>query len=136
MTQTVTAPDFTKDPTGWCLWYLTENAHIYRAFRRELDQRFHQYPEARVSADAALHHIRWQTPTGARGDLVKINNNASALFARLYVYERPHRKSNLELRRSFLDSLDAQSKWLLARAAEAIADEPVSLQQPMFQEAM
>lgn len=121
---TVTAPDWQDNPYEWCMWYLTENQRVYREFRRVLDQRFARYPEAKMSADAALHVVRFNTHVNARGDMFQINNNASALFARLYTFERPQYKGNFELRKSWLDDLDPAAKWRLANAAKGIKDEP------------
>lgn len=117
---TVTEPDRKADPLGWCLDYVSSQGHLYRAFRAEVDKRLDQYPDARISADAVMHFIRWQTPNRATGALFAIDNSAVALFARLYVYQRPQYKANFEFRRSWLDDLDPDSKWRLAKAVDAL----------------
>lgn len=129
------APDWRSRPLDWCLWYLRENAHLYAAFRDEVDARLAQYPTARISADAVMHHIRWMTPHKATGDLVAVNNNAVALFARCYVGERPQHRDRFELRKSFLDELKPTEKWALVEAARragrtAPATQPVLLEPP------
>ena len=129
------APDWRSLPLDWCLWYLRENAHLYAAFRDEVDARLTQYPTARISADAVMHHIRWMTPHKATGDLLAVNNNAVALFARCYVGERPQHRERFELRRSFLDDLKPTEKWALVEAARRAgrpgpATQPVLLEPP------
>lgn len=111
------APDWRSQPLDWCLWYLEKNAHLYAAFREEVDARLAQYPFARISADAVMHHIRWMTPHKATGELWKVNNNAVALFARCYVGERPQHRERFDLRASFLDALTGTEKWTLVEAA-------------------
>lgn len=126
----VTAPDWTHSPLEWAVWYLRENGHLYSAFRDELDKRLSQYPSARVSADAVMHHIRWVTPHKATGDLVSVNSNAVSLFARLYIAERPARSGNFETRRSWVDDLSpsdlSRLTFLAARVRPA---DPVT---PLF----
>lgn len=117
-TASTTAPPWRQDPYGWCLWYLRKNGHIYRAFRKEVDDRLARYPRSRVSADAVLHYIRWNTPINAEGDLFSINDHASALFARIYLVERPQHAERFELRRSFLDYLTRDQVDELLVAAE------------------
>jgi hypothetical protein len=124
---TVTAPSWEADPYGWCLWYLRENGRVYRAWRDAVDQRRARYPSARISADAALHHVRWSTPVNADGDLFQVNNNAGALFARVYIGDRRVPRDTFELRHSFLDDLTPAQKWELVRVAQASA-EPVEEQ--------
>jgi hypothetical protein len=128
----VTAPDWRTDPLGWCGWYLNENRHIYHAFRAIVDERLKRYPQGRVSADDAFHKLRWDHPINARGDLFALNNNATALFARLYIYERPTSRENFDLRSSFFDRLTPDEWWGLVLAARSSlpAEQPALLEAP------
>lgn len=116
------APDWSTDPFAWCLWYLRANGHIYRAFREAADALFDRHPNARTSAETILQHLRYLTPATADGDPFKVNNNARSLFARLYIAERPARRDQFERRTCHLDSLPADKKWALVRAAQEDPD--------------
>ena len=113
----VEIPSWKDEPLEWCLWYLSENRHVYEAFRRAADSRFAQYPNARTSADAVMHHVRFTTPINAKGDMFKVNNNAVSLFVRIYLDERPQHKEKFQLRHSFLDDLTAAEKSVLLSVA-------------------
>lgn len=116
----VEAPDWDQDPVAWACWYLSTNGHLYRAFRRLADAGLAAAPHARLSADQLLHVIRWQARLRARGDLVAINDHASALFARLYLEEHPERERVFVRRRSLFDDL-TDEQW----ARLMIAFEPL-----------
>jgi hypothetical protein len=128
---TVTAPDWTNNPLEWCLWYIRENRHMYHAFRDLIDARLKRYPQARVSADDAFHKLRWDHPINAKGDMFAVNNNATALFARMYISERPDARENFDLRKSFLDDLTPDEKWKLVLTARS----PLPPEQPVLLEA-
>jgi hypothetical protein len=117
------APDWQTHPLRWCHWYMRTNGHLYVAFRAEVDARLRRYPEARISADAVMHYLRWATPLNARGDLYKINSNAAPLFARVYLAERPQHVERMSLRRSILDDLSATELHAMAHAAWRAAQE-------------
>lgn len=106
----VTAPDWSADPAGWCAWLLTTNGHLFVEFRRLVDDMLSRQPTARLSADQVCHVMRWNAQLRSEGDLFKVNNNAAALFARLYVVERPWAAGVFETRRSKLDEL-TQGEW-------------------------
>ena len=119
---TMKQPDWRTHPGDWARWYVEVNPGIYRAFRSLVRARLARYPRARLSADAVLHTVRWNTPINARGDLFKVNNNVSALFARMYVHEFPEAVFNFELRRSLLDDIvnsDIQAMISIALTSEA-----------------
>lgn len=101
----VSAPDWAADPAGWCAWLLSTNGHLYQEFRRLVDEMLRANPTARLSADQVCHVMRWNAQLRSEGDFFKVNNNASALFARLYLVERPHARGVFETRRSALDDL-------------------------------
>lgn len=101
----VTAPDFSVDPLGWSIWLMNTNGHVYSEFERLVGERLRQRPNARISADMVLHVIRWNTDVREDGDIPAINNNASSLFARLYIARHPSAERNFEKRRSWVDDL-------------------------------
>lgn len=106
----VVAPDWSVDPVGWCVWFLCENGHVYREFRRLVDDMRRSAGEGvRLSADGVCHVIRWNSRLKARGDVVAINNNAAALMARLYLEERPE-ATVFDKRESLFERLSA-SEW-------------------------
>jgi hypothetical protein len=117
---TVTAPRWEDSPVAWACWYLRENGHVYKKFRELIDDALRANPTMRVSADQALHVLRWNLRIRAEGDVFAINDHASALFARLYIEERPHAKDNFELRKSFFDMLNEHEKERLMRAFEPL----------------
>lgn len=106
----VSAPDWAADPAGWCAWLLTTNGHLYVEFRRLVDEMLRANPSARLSADQVCHVMRWNAQLRSEGDFFKVNNNASALFARLYALERPQARGVFETRRSALDDLPLE-EW-------------------------
>lgn len=118
--RSVTAPSWDADPVGWAEWYLRENAHVYREFRRLVLASIQHHPSMPISADQVLHVIRWNSRVSARGDLFAINNNASALFARLFLEEHPQHRALFRTRRSVLDDLDAESWRRLMVAFEPL----------------
>ena len=112
----VTAPVWANDPIAWSCWLLTENGQLYKQFREIADERLRQNPRMTLSADRILHVIRWDTDLRGEGDTFKVNDHCSALFARLYVLERPQYADKFRNRKSFLDSLtqDEEERLLLA----------------------
>lgn len=108
----VTAPSFRADPVAWGVWYMRQNAHVYEEFRRLTLEMVRRRPDIeRLSADQVLHVVRWNSQLHASGDVVAVNNNASAMFARLFAEERPHHRDLFETRRSVWDALP-RSEWL------------------------
>ncbi len=112
----VVAPDWSADPVGWCVWLLESNGHLYREFRRLVDEMLAHRPGVRLSADQVCHVMRWNAQIQSEGDQFKVNNNSAALFARLYVYEHPEAVDVFDLRRSLLDDLTAE-EWRRIAAA-------------------
>ena len=120
-------PDFDRDPLQWSLTYLRENEGLYAAFRAEMDRRM-QATRSRVhGGQQVLDDLRRQ------GIQVRANNNAAALFARLYISERPQYKDRVKRRRSVLDQLEPEAKWQLANAAKQIAEGRPSEQRGLFE---
>ena len=118
--RTVTAPEWVSGNIGACLeyfiWILEHSGELYKAFRAEADKGLRQNPQMTLSADRILHVIRWDTDLRGEGDTFKVNDHCSALFARLYVLERPQYADKFRNRKSFLDSLtqDEEERLLLA----------------------
>lgn len=104
----VTAP--VHDPIEYAVWLLTEHPEIYREFRKLCDEYLRNHPDAAISARMVCQVIRWNTGMRAKGDVFKINNNATPLLARLYVYERPQYAHNIRSRRSVYDRWQDQAE--------------------------
>jgi hypothetical protein len=105
------APPWTErisDRIAWCKWLLEAHPEIYRAFRVAADSKRAGNLEKRIGVDAILQGLRWDTGARAEGDGFKLNNNARALLARLYLLECPEAK--LETRKSWLDTLTS-AEW-------------------------
>jgi hypothetical protein len=93
---------------------LEVHPEVYTAFERAADARRAGNPDRRIGVDAILNELRWDTGVRVLGDGFKLNNNARALLARLYLRARPDAK--LETRKSWLDTLDA-NEWAQIIAA-------------------
>lgn len=119
-------PDFNRDPLQWSLIYLRENEGLYAAFRAEMDRRMKTTRSSVHGGQQVLDDLRRE------GMQVKANNNAAALFARLYVSERPQYKNRVERRQSVLDQLPPDAKWQVANAAKRIAERRPSEQRGLF----
>lgn len=112
----VTAPDFSDNPTRWAQWYITHGAAVYKEFRRLCLEMLSARPDLKLSADQVLHVVRWNSRLRAQGDVVAVNNNASALFARLFADEHPEHADAFERRRSVWDDLPP-AEWQLIWSA-------------------
>jgi hypothetical protein len=100
---------FRTDRVGWAIQYLQDNRHVYQEFRRQCDRWRRNDPTRETSADMVAHHIRFETGIQeASSDGWKVNNNATSLFARLYLSERPG--ANFDTRDSEWDKLPAH-EW-------------------------
>lgn len=119
----VTAPDWSADPAQWCCWYLDENADLYREFRRLADEMLRRRPGTKLSADQVCHVVRWNSRLAASGDYFAVNNNATALFARLYVEERPQHEGVFSTRKSVLDYLPPEQWDRVLLAFESVRDD-------------
>ena len=120
---TVTAPP-DEDNLGWALWWIRENGHMYLAVRDELDDGFRMYPDAPTSVDSAFHTVRFRRRINSRGDMFSLNNNATALCARLYLHERKQHADKIATRRSWLDDLSPADWSSLTFAASRIKAPP------------
>lgn len=104
------APSWRDSPQRWAIWYLKLNGHVYRAYRRLIDDARRANPGIRISSDQVLHVLRWDAKVHAKDDAFAINDHASSLFARLYVEEHPDAADNFGSRRSIWDGL-MPSEW-------------------------
>lgn len=109
-----------QHPYAWATSVLTRHPHVYAEFRHLVDDRLRQRPHARLSADMVLHVVRWNTSVGM-GVPFKANNNACALYARVYARERGVQP--FEMRTSALDDI-SEDGWaaLLELAALAVRE--------------
>ncbi len=101
---TVTAPDFGTDPLAYYHWHLSTHPEMYVAFRRQADLYRAVDPARSFSADMICHALRFERGMNAAGDHYRVNNNVTALYARLYRHERPG--AAVAVRGSSLDALD------------------------------
>lgn len=116
----VTAPVFADNPARWGAWYIVHGSHVYSAFRRLCLEMLRHRPTTKLSADQVLHVVRWNSQLRADGDVVAVNNNASALFARLFVAEFSQHAGVFETRRSVWDDLDLGEWQLILNAFERL----------------
>lgn len=116
----ITAPSWDNDPVGWLCWLLETHPEIYREFRRLADDRLEVRPGDVLSSDQLLHVIRHNTALRAQGDTFKINDHASAPFARLYMIEYPEREGCFRTRNSFFDMLNKAEEERLLLAFEPL----------------
>jgi len=116
----VTAPRFGDNPARWGQWYIAHAPHVYREFRRLCLDMLRSRPTTKLSADQVLHVVRWNSQLRAEGDVVAINNNASALFARLFVEEFPQHAEVFTQRRSVWDDLNSQEWQSILNAFERL----------------
>lgn len=126
----VTAPSFEADPLAWAIHWLTTNRGIYMEFERLVTERIAAQPDARISADAVLHVVRWNTGLREDGSTWKVNNSASSLCARVLIGRNPDAKRHFELRHSWLDDLTPSQKWQLVHAVDNLTN-PV-VEQPVL----
>ncbi len=113
----VTAPRWGKSITekiAWCTWFLEKNPRVYDLFEKFANQWQAARPGGRISADAILQRIRWETTVRAVGDVFEVNNNARAVLVRLYCTTDPSAK--FEQRKCWLDVLSTQ-EWQQILAA-------------------
>lgn len=116
----VTAPRFADNPARWGAWYVVHGANVYVEFRRLCLDMLRVRPTTKLSADQVLHVVRWNSQLRAEGDIVAVNNNASALFARLFVEEFPQHTDAFERRRSVWDDLSPSDWQLVLNAFERL----------------
>ncbi len=117
---TVTAPRFEDSPTAYAVWLLDSNPELYKQYRRRVEERLARDPSARIGSKQVIEIMRWFSDAHAEGDVAKINNNCTSLFARLYVLEHPEHEGAFTTRRSVWDSLDKADNERLLLAFEKV----------------
>ena len=117
---TVTAPRFEDSPVGYAVWLLDVNPKLYFEYRRRVEERLKLNPTARIGSKQVIEIMRWFSDAHAEGDVAKINNNCTSLFARLYVLEHPEHEGAFTTRKSVWDSLSKADNERLMLAFEKI----------------
>lgn len=88
----------------------------------------------KYSSDAICHRIRWHTGVETRGEEVKINNNNTAYYARLFHVAHPEHDGFFRIRRRisqkhnasgedrqvFIDKQAGEEKAILSRLREIL----------------
>jgi hypothetical protein len=118
------APDWDESHLAWAIWYLKENAHVYKEFRKIVNNALAVSPRMKISTDQVLHVIRWNSAVAADGDTFAVNDHCGSLFTRLYIEEYPHRERHFYTRRSWLDRLTEAEREQLMLAFEPIRTRP------------
>jgi hypothetical protein len=96
-------------------WVMVEHPEQLEAFL-SLSSVWHgRNPSRRFGAVMILSVMRWESGTGphALDDEFRVNNNAAAHFARVFLRENPSAKAVFSTRKSWLDSLNAAEQKTL-----------------------
>lgn len=120
----VRPPRFEDHPARWGAWYVVHGKDVYVEFRRLCLVMLKARPGTQLSSDQVLHVVRWNSRLRVDGDVVAINNNASALFARLFVLEHPEHAETFAQRRSVWDDLPSDEWQLILNAFERVRRPP------------
>ena len=86
-----------------------DNPGVYELFQRfafEAYGRGHR----RMSADLILPRVRWETDVVTRDNSFKLNNNWTAYYARLFMWEFPRMEGFFNIRAA--RSADEMQVWL------------------------
>lgn len=82
--------------------YHNENPEVYQLFKRYAQQ-MKQSGRRRYSAKAIFERVRWHYDIQTTGDDFKINNNYTAMYARLMIVEDNNWMSFFQLRKFMPD---------------------------------
>ena len=120
---TVTAPPWGSSIPArikYLAWLMTEHPEQLEAFLYLAGDWHRRNPTQRFGAVMIFAVMRWQSGTGphALNDVFRVNNNAAAFFARVFLREHPSAKSVLSTRKSWLDSLNESEQLELDTALE------------------
>ena len=118
--RTVVAPewgDSIASHLGYLCWHLENHPDVLETLFALLDDHQKRKPGRQFSVSDAFAVMRWKGD-GVSDDIFAMNNNLLACFSRIYVNERPAAKKLIDVRRSWLDSLDAAG-WHQIRVALA-----------------
>jgi hypothetical protein len=104
----------------YLVWVLTEHPEQLEAFLSLAGVWHGRNPTRRFGAVMILSVMRWESGTGphALDDAFRVNNNAAAHFARVFLKENPSAKAVFSTRKSWLDSLGASEQGQLDDALE------------------
>jgi hypothetical protein len=87
-------------------WHLETHPDVLENLFKICDDHQRRKPGKRFSVPDAFAVLRWQG-FGVNDDVFAMNNNLLACYARLYVRERPEARELIDLRTSWIDSLNA-----------------------------
>ena len=73
------------------------NPEVWQKFK-EFTQTLISAGRSNYSADAVCHRIRWHYATQSKGEDFKINNNYTALYARMFMVQFPEHAGFFRLR--------------------------------------
>jgi hypothetical protein len=90
----------------YLVWHLVTHPEFLEALFFLLDDHQRRKPGVRMSVRDAFAVMRWNG-SGVDNDVFRVNSNLIACFTRIYVMERPDAQKLLDLRKSWLDSLNA-----------------------------
>lgn len=89
------------------LKYHQDNPQIYEAFKKFTIKAINK-GHKRWSADAIFHVMRWETEIEGN-DQFKVNNNYTALYARMFMEEFPQVKGFFTVRKSKFDQVNLKA---------------------------
>jgi hypothetical protein len=100
------APIYKDDPIGWQIWYLENNLHLYKDFRRRADQ--HAEAGKLVRANRIVQELRFETQLQGLG-AYRINDHAAPFFVRVYLLQRPGVKVEIQ-RKGYWKDLSSEDR--------------------------
>lgn len=93
--------ELSLDDAKFCSYH-TQNPHIYKAFKALTLQTIRKGFK-NFGAKSIFELLRWKTGVAADGDVFKINNNYTPLYARMFEKEYPEHKDFFRKRGSKFD---------------------------------
>jgi hypothetical protein len=110
--RTVTAPQVQSGHVpshiSYCCWFLEEHPEMLEGFIQFADDFHRRNPTVIFGAPLILSAMRYAASRDfhASDDTFRVNNNIGSLLVRLYRQERPGVAKVLDIRKSWLDSLN------------------------------
>ena len=95
---------------AYLCWDLEQHPETVETFFQLADGHQRRKPGRRFSGSDVFAVMRWNGSGHAGDDTFRMNNNLCTCFVRLYVQERPESRKLLDLRKSWLDSLNAKEQ--------------------------
>jgi hypothetical protein len=99
-----------KDRVAWSIFVLETYPELYEQFETLANAKRLENRDKQFGVENVLQDLRW----AHRGRKFKFNNNARALFSRLYIHFHPD--ARIKIRQSWLDQLDPDEWQTIARA--------------------